>query len=370
MLSSFRKIDLSLSNENRVVLFIDEIQISPEAISSLKFLSYQKYLTVIASGSLLGTSENSANLFPVGYVDIIRMYPLDFEEFLWAQGYTEKFIDSLCSDLKNGKGILQEVHKELLQRFREFIYVGGLPENVKIMKENGVYSSELQQNQYSLYQSYFSDIAKYAPKDVRIRGQELFKSLPSCLARENNKFVYSAIKKGARGNEYRSSLSWLIDAGIVLPSYNLDSIQTPFSLHKKSSDFKLYLFDTGILISMMGGMDPGIILNNSTDMNKGVIYENAAAVLLSELGVFKEKDLYFYARLNGLKIDFALETNKKPYLVEIKSSDNTKSKSLSYCLHENKDLTGIRISSKRNGISPRLITLPHYALSMLYKIID
>lgn len=365
----FWKADLSLSNEHRVILFIDEIQESPQAIKTLKFLSFQKYLTVIASGSLLGISVNSMDLFPTGYVEIVRLFPMDFEEVLWAKGFEKSDISSYINEIENGKPLLPALHDKLLLTYREYIISGGLPENVAIYIKEGIDSPALYLNQRSLLHSFESDIAKYAPKEERIKARQVFDAIPNALSRTNTRFTYSLLGRGQSSSRYEGALSWLINAGLIYKVQNLEEPSMPLKAKAKHNDFKLYLSDTGVLWAMLGNGNANNILDPSSTFQKGMFYENSTADILEMSKTFDERDVYYFERNSTLEVDFLIETSDKALIVEAKSSLNTKSKSVTTLMREYPDLYAAKISPKNPGKDGKLYLLPHYCLPFLDRIV-
>jgi predicted AAA+ superfamily ATPase len=365
----FFSADLHLAKDHRVILFIDEIQESPAAIKALKFLSFQPYLTVIASGSLLGVSVQGADLFPTGYVDIVRLYPMDFEEFLWAHGLKEDFITNFVNEIKENRALLPSLHEELLRFYREYIVAGGLPENVKIALEKGISSPELYANQRSLLFSYVSDIAKYAPKEERLKAQQVFETIPNALARTNSRFTYSLLGKGMSASRYEGALEWLLKAGLIYRVNNLEEPVLPLKSKTLPGDFKLYLADSGILWAMLGNQNAQALLDPASEFQKGMIYENSTAAMLEMSKVLDERDVYYFERNSTLEVDFLIETATKALVVEAKSSLNTKSKSVATLLKEYPHLYAVKVSPKNPGRGERLYLLPHYCLPFLDQII-
>lgn len=367
--SLFLSADLHLSADHRVILFIDEIQESPAAMKALKFLSFQPYLTVIASGSLLGISVKGQDLFPTGYVDIVRLFPMDFEEFLWAHSFQKSTIENFVEEVKANRTLLPSLHEELLRLYREYVVIGGLPENVQIALKDGVASPALFANQRSLLHSYTSDIAKYAPKEERIKAQQVFESIPNALARTNSRFTYSLLGRGMSASRYEGALEWLIKAGLIYRVCNLEEPVSPLKARSIPNDFKLYLADSGILWAMLGNQNVQNILDVTSEFQKGMIYENSTADLLEMSKLFDERDVYYFERNSTLEVDFLIETPTKALVVEAKSSLNTKSKSVATLLKEYPHLYAAKISPKNPGREERLYLLPHYCLPFLDRII-
>jgi predicted AAA+ superfamily ATPase len=366
---AFNKCNLVPDNNHCVILFIDEIQESPQALKALKFLSFQKNLVVIASGSLLGVSIKGEDFFPTGYVDIVRMYPMDFEEFLWAHGFTEKNIDDFLEEIRANRPLLTSLHEKLMSLYREYIVSGGLPENVDIAIREGISSPKLFINQRALLHAYESDIGKYAPKEERIKAQQVFQAIPNALARTNTRFTYSLLGRGASSSRYEGALAWLINAGLVYQVNNLEEPLRPLKAKAIVNDFKLYLSDPGILWAMIGNQNALNILDPSNEFQKGMIYENSTADILKMSLVFDDRDVYYYERNSTLEVDFLIETESKAVIVEAKSSLNTKSKSVSTLMKEYPSLYAVKVSPKNVGNVAHLYSLPHYCLCFIDRLL-
>lgn len=365
----FRDEDLSISPSHRLILFIDEIQISAKAVEALKFLSFQKGLLVIASGSMLGLSLSGASIFPTGYVDNYRLYPMDFEEFLWAMGYSHPFVDSFVKELAVFRPLLPSLHEELLSRYREYVVCGGLPEFVSCVQSNGIHSPALYLAQRSLCLDYESDIGKYAEQGEQLSAKRIFSAIPTALAREKTRFVYSLMGKGASRSRYQKGLDWLVGAGLVYQVPNLEEVQAPLAGKALENDFKLYLADPGILWGLIGEESEGKILDPTTPFQRGMIFENSTADILASLSAPQEKVVYYYGRENSFEIDFAIEQRGNPLLLEAKSSLNTRSRSLNQALLDFPSVKGIRVSPKQIAKEGNLYSLPHYALPFLNRIL-
>lgn len=367
LLRDFRSLDLNPSKENRIVMILDEIQLSKRGVNLLKYLSSIDGLTVIASGSMLGILKNTEVNFPMGYVETIRMYPMDFEEFMIAYGYQEKTIKDLIDCARNGMAIPFSVHEELSLLFKQYIMIGGLPYYVDKYKDRGTDKGGLfgdAQNQRNLYKA---DIALYGDIETRERGREIFDAIASSLGRSSNRFFYSDIKKGAKGREYKHPINWLLDCGLVYRIYNIKSPELPLGYFKIDDEWKLYYADNLLAYGGLGESLYGIVMDDAPSLAKGIIYENACADILYPL---TNGNLYYYSRKSGLEVDFVLEIKRKACFVEIKSSDNSKSKSLSTAMKDYPETIGVRCSYRNNGKLDRLWSLPLYMLPFLDRIIS
>jgi uncharacterized protein len=367
LLPQFRDSRLKPQNGEHLFLFLDEIQACPDAITALKFLASDPHLIVVASGSLLGVSLSSVSSFPTGYVDFLTMHPLDFEEFLWARGYSSGFLANLIELVSQGEAIPAATFEEMLQNFRDYLVVGGMPLVVdKFGKTRGFLNySAIRNEQISILNGYRNDIAKYTDKNEREKARLCYDSLPFQLGRDKKKFVYKLIESKARRSTYDSSVKWLLDAGLVIPCYHVHAIEIPLEGYADRDDFKLYSSDTGLLLAMLDPGLPDLLVKGDLLVYKGAIYENAIAQAI----VAMDLQPYFYEKDNRLEIDFVEPLNGQAIPIEVKSGDNTKSRSLATVLAEGKLNLGIRLSSKNSSFSEKIISLPVFLFPFIREIL-
>ena len=286
----------------------DEIQECPEARTSLKFFKEDGRFDVIATGSLLGVQgygdekkkqrrrlvelkEPGINSVPVGSEDIIEMYPLDFEEFLWANGLSEDVVETLRKCYREEKPVPAGIHVAMKQFLNLYVTIGGLPEPINVfLKTNNM--NEVSKAYKSILKEYRDDMVKYAPDKDKPHIRECFNSIPKQLAKDNKKFQYNKVKPGGRSDTYLGSLQWLEDAGIICRCYNTDITGLPMEGNAKDNVFKVYTADIGLLVEMLG---PGVradILQGNLGGFKGAIYENLMADTLHK----KEQNLYYFQK--------------------------------------------------------------------------
>jgi len=344
-----------------IYLFLDEIQECPEAITALKFLQVNSGFSIICSGSLLGISYNKVKSFPVGYVERLTLNPLSFKEFCYALNKGDLLKEALLAYSDNIP-INPLIHETLSYTLREYIVVGGMPEVINKYCENSVlYDINLIQNR--IINDYRNDIAKYSQSTTKIKAREIFDSIPSQLAKDNKKFQYKHVSKNARSSSHESSISWLIEAGLVLPAYLLTNIQKPLNAYMSNEHFKIYLNDIGLLSSMYEIDSQNEILNGELGIAKGAIYENLVAQMLYNL----KYKLSYYQTLT-LEIDFIINYHSFVTAIEVKSGTNTKSKSLSTLFNAKMINKGIRVSSKNFGKSQNLLIIPFYLLEEILRL--
>lgn len=344
------------------LIFLDEIQECPEARTSLKFLSSAKNVDIIASGSLLGIKYKNVVSYPVGYVDYLTMYPMDYEEFLWANGIQEQVIENLKECFVRRAKVDNFIHSRLLELFRTYLVVGGMPRAVENYKETNNFST-VQEIQKAIMKDYELDIIKYADSNEKQKIRSCFLSIPRQLAKENRKFQYSAVEKGSSARKYGASVLWLSDANVVNFCHNLSTLELPLKAYEEENNFKLYLADTGLLTSQYEDGTALDIITDNIGRHKGAIYENAVAQMLTAKGY----RLYFFKPSQNMEIDFIIRFEDSACPIEVKASDNTRSKSLNSLLLSGKYRIkkAIRLSTKNIGEENGIISLPIYLAFLL-----
>ena len=357
----------------------DEIQECPEARTSLKFFKEDGRFDVIATGSLLGvqgygdelkkhhrrlskTKEPGINSVPVGSEDIIEMYPLDFEEFLWANGMSTGVIDALSKCYAQESPVPAGIHVALKNMLNLYVAVGGLPDAVNaFLRTNNM--NEVRKVYQSILKEYRDDMVKYAPDKDKPHIRECFNSVPKQLAKENKKFQYSKVKPGGRGETYAGSLQWLEDAGIICRCYNTDITGLPMEGNARDNVFKVYMSDIGLLVEMLGEGTRADILQGNLGGFKGAIYENLMADTLHK----KSQNLYYFQKDSGLELDFLVRMNGECVPLEVKAK-SSKSKSARTVLnHPEKYHVKqiIKFGDYNIGREGHLLTLPSYMQFLL-----
>lgn len=364
----YRNQNLARSPYEPLILFLDEIQACPEALVSLKFLAADPGLIVIASGSLLGVALEKASSFPVGYVDIIQMHQLDFEEFLWARGYTSLTIESMVRHGAKLAPLTPSTHEEFMNQFREYLVIGGMPFIVdRYAKIKPLPLLDIFAAQRNLLTAFRNDVAKYAESTERTKALECFDSIPRQLAKDNRKFTYKVLNSKARASTYESSIAWLQNAGMINKCIRLNSLNDPLAAEAIADQFKIFLSDTGLLLALIGDETLSErILKDDPFIYKGAIYENVSAQCLSQ----QDLPLYYFTKDSGLEIDFVIAKKGVAVPLEIKSSDNTKSKSLVSVIEEFKLPKGFRFSSKETGTNKKIVSLPLYLFPFIKRLFD
>lgn len=350
----------------RTCIILDEIQECREARTALKSFQIDGRFDIIATGSLLGVrgygksekrAEGGQDSVPVGYETVIEMHPLDFEEFLWANGISGKVIDTVKSCFKKESVIPEGVHKVMMELLYRYVIVGGLPEVVNTFLEtkNIELTYQMQRN---LIAGYEEDMVKYASDADKARIRECFESIPKQLAKDNKKFQYSVVRKGGRSSQYISSIQWLEDAGLVKRCYNTQITELPLEGNSIKECFKLYTTDIGLLVAMLDYGTQADILKGNLLGYKGAIFENLMADFLCKSG----QKLYYFQKDSGLELDFLVRYKGECVVIEVKAKSG-KAKSLRTVL-KNKDIyhikNAIKLGKYNLGRESEVLTIPLY----------
>lgn len=343
----------------KTVIVLDEIQECPEARTALKFFKLDGRFDVIATGSLLGVRGygREPRSIPVGYETVIDMYPLDFEEFLWANGITEPMIAILRQCLNDAAPVPEALHSRFRQLLLYYIVVGGMPAAVQLFMDTHQIGNVLQL-QRDIIRSYEDDMIKYADKKDKALIAECFRSIPKQLSKENKKFQYSVVKKGATSSRYAGSLQWIEDAGIISRCYNLSLPELPLDGNALKDIFKVYMKDTGLLLAMLEDGTQFEVLQGNLYGYKGAIYENLVADFFAKMG----RQLYYYHKESGLEIDFVMRWRGKCTLVEVKAvTGNTKStKTILNHPEKYRVDQAVKLGDYNVGRNGKYVTLPLY----------
>lgn len=300
--------------KGKTVIFIDEVQEYKEIVTMIKFWVDEGSYRYILSGSLLGIELNALRSAPVGYVHELKMYPLDFEEFLMASGIQEQVLDHLKQCFINKTQVGSVVHEKMMQHFYRFLVVGGMPQAVQEYVESGNIS-RVEEIQKDIITFYKRDFTKYEDEDSRLMLNAVYESIPSQLLRQNRRFNYADIKKGLRFERLENSFIWLYKSGVVLPAFNCTEPKIALKLSEKSSLVKLYYSDTGLLTCVCGSAMRKEILFGESKVNLGGVMENA---VIQELSAHEKKVYYYNSKRLG-ELDFVIEHNGSIVPIEVKS---------------------------------------------------
>lgn len=348
----------------KTLIFLDEIQECPEAITSLKFWALDNSFDVIASGSLLGIDYKRASSYPVGYVDYLTMYGLDFEEFLWGLGITEDILKNIRGYLQTRTVIPTAINGQMMQYFREYIAIGGMPEAVQKYVDTRDFR-QIDTIQRSLLEGYLYDIAHYATAEEKVKAEKCYLSLAKqLLDKENHKFQYKEVEHGGRAQKYFSSIEWLLRADIVHLSKLVSNVKFDLDDYSRDDFFRAYTTDLSLLMAMKDFSLKQHIVENTLEGNtKGGIYECAVADALYKKGY----QLYFYKNETSKReLDVIIQENGDVIPIEVKSG-NTRANPLSSIMKANKSIPyGYKFVDGNIGVSEdRIITLPMYMVSFI-----
>ena len=353
--------------KGKTCIILDEIQECKEARTALKSFHEDGRFDVIATGSLLGVKGygqgkktkggEGMGSVPVGYETVIDMYPLDFEEFLWANGIDDTVIGAVRSCFEEEKAVPDGIHKAMLELLYRYVIVGGLPEVVNCFLEtkNVELIYKVQRN---LIAGYEEDMIKYADDADKPNIRECFESIPKQLAKENKKFQYSTVRKGGRASQYIGCIQWLEDAGIVRRCYNTQITELPLEGNSIKDCFKVYTTDIGVLVAMLDYGTQSDILGGNLLGYKGAIFENLMADFLCKSG----QKLYYFHKDSGLELDFLVRLNGECVILEVKAKTG-KAKSMTTVL-KNKDVyhvnKAIKLGRYNVGREGDILTIPLY----------
>ncbi len=349
----------------------DEIQDCPKARGSLKYFYQDGRYQVMCTGSLLGVNgyktpeeqkEEEEASIPVGFEDIIDMYPMDFEEWLWANGIKDVHFDYLKKCLINKEPVEEAIHDRLNELMHQYIVVGGMPEVVSTFLDTKQIGKVLAV-QRRIVDEYKADMVKYASAADKPRIRECFDSIPAQLAREYKKFSYTVVRPGGRGRDYAGSLQWVEDAGIIRRCYNTEITELPLDGHKIKSEFKVYMADIGLLVSMLEEGTQSSILDGDLLSYNGAINENLVADVLGKMG----RKLYYFHKDSGLELDFLMRYKGQCTPVECKATTGN-AKSISTILkHPEKYhvTNAIKLGNYNICRKDQLLTLPMYMAFLL-----
>lgn len=345
----------------KTLLFLDEVQECGDARTALKFIAEDNRFDCIASGSMLGIAYKTTRSIPVGYERQVEMYSLDFEEFLWANGYDDThigYIKEYFEKKERVPGVINDTYKEKL---REYAVVGGMPSVVNKYLETKNYGI-VHKEQEKVLSSYLDDIAKYAPAPEKPKVRNCYLSVSAQLAKENKKFQYSLVEKGSRASMFDNSLEWLRDAGLIKFCNNVTTPTFPLPAYNETGYFKVYLTDIGLLNAMYGfDMKAAVLDNTLKGPAKGGIYENLIADILLKKGI----SLYYYKPSEGKQeVEFLLTKSGRIVPLEVKSK-NGRTVSLDEFIKRFDPPYALKLVSGNIGENEKKLTLPLYMAMFL-----
>lgn len=339
------------------LLILDEIQEVERGLASLKYFCEKapEYHVAVA-GSLLGITLHEGTSFPVGKVDMLYMYPMDFEEFLLAMG-KEQLVELLRN---NSWAALTPLRGMLTELLRQYYFVGGMPEAVKTYVERGDIW-EVRSIHSKIIDAYRNDMSKHVPKQQVQRINMVWNSIPSQLARDNKKFIYGALRKGARANDFEIAIQWLVDSGLVHKVHRISKPVVPLKFYEDIASFKLFLLDCGLLGALSETPPEQILIgDNVFEEYKGAFTEN---YVLQQLKSLPRTFVYYYSNDNStLEIDFVVQHEAHVIPIEVKAEENLRAKSLRQFVTDNAGLHGVRFSMSDYREQDWLTNVPLWAV--------
>lgn len=343
------------------LLILDEIQEVERGLASLKYFCEKapEYHVAVA-GSLLGITLHEGTSFPVGKVDMLYMYPMDFEEFLLAMG-KEQLVELLRS---NSWAALTPLRGMLTELLRQYYFVGGMPEAVKTYVERGDIW-EVRSIHSKIIDAYRNDMSKHVPKQQVQRINMVWNSIPSQLARDNKKFIYGALRKGARANDFEIAIQWLVDSGLVHKVHRISKPVVPLKFYEDMASFKLFLLDCGLLGALSETPPEQILIgDNVFEEYKGAFTEN---YVLQQLKSLPRTFVYYYSNDNStLEIDFVVQHEAHVIPIEVKAEENLRAKSLRQFVTDNSGLHGVRFSMSDYREQDWLTNVPLWAVKWAF----
>lgn len=350
------------------IFFFDELQACPNCATSLKFFKLDGRFDVICSGSLMGISYKEIESNSVGYKEDYEMHSMDFEEFLWAKGYSEEFIDGLYAQMIELKPLSALQMDTLMELFRDYVIIGGMPEVVATYIRNKNFSGTLA-IQRQLLKDYEEDITKYVEGLDKAKVKAVYNHISTFLAKENKRFQITKIGKNARNRDYIGCVEWLADAGVVNICYCMNQPELPLKGNYDPKLYKIYFKDTGLLIASLDEeAQEDLRANKNLGTYKGAIYENIVGDMLVKQGY----QLYYYnSDKPALEMDFFVRDADSLIPVEVKATDGATA-SLNNLLKENKypDIKyGIKLGYKNIGFNGKFYTFPYFLTFLLKRFI-
>jgi predicted AAA+ superfamily ATPase len=342
------------------LIFLDEIQEIPRAVQALKyFCEDAPEYHIIAAGSLLGIHEHKDISFPVGKIESLEMYPLSFSEFLMAVAGNSLYELAMHAPLEELAGI----HSTLVEYLRQYYFTGGMPEAVQAFID-GKAPKEVREIQKQILSDYSNDISKHAPNEQIVRIDQIWNSIPGQLAKENRKFVYANIQKGARAKEFEIGIQWLCNSGIVNKVNRVTKGSIPLKFYEDFSAFKLFFVDCGLMGAMTEAPAAEILIgNNIFEEYKGAFTES---FVLQQLQTVLDGSIYYFSADDSKQeLDFIFQNGTKLVPVEVKAEENLRAKSMKQFCIDHAGITGIRISMSPYRKQDWMINLPLYAVERI-----
>lgn len=357
----FLNAEAGVEIDSNTLLIFDEIQEIPKALVSLKYFCEEApEIPIIAAGSTLGVSLHNGVSFPVGKVEFLTLYPMSFAEFLEANSQ-EQLRNAI--EIKNYT-LLNSFHDKLLNFIKQYIVVGGMPEVVLEFSKSKNFE-EVKRIQTKILSSYEKDFSKHTNAEMAIKLSLLWKSVPAQLAKENKKFIYGAVRKGARARDFEVAIQWLMDSSLIYKVARVSTPALPLKSYEDFGIFKIFLFDIGLLCAI-SGVDEKIILEKDTIFKefKGALTEQ---FVYQELLTINEQPFYWAKENSQAEIDFLIQKDNKIIPIEVKSGLNLQAKSLKVYIENFKPEIALRVSPATYKVSNNIIDLPLYAFKTWFQ---
>ena len=338
------------------LIILDEIQSCERALTALKYFCEETpEYHIAAAGSLLGVAIHRQHYsFPVGKVETLTLYPLDFEEYLWARD-KRLLAQEIRRAYESMAPLPEALHQEAVELYREYLLIGGMPACINAFLRTGSFL-DVSLVQREILDNYIADMAKYASNADSVRIRACYNSIPAQLAKENKKFQYKVVQKGGSAALFGTSLDWLEQAGIVLKCQRIHQAVEPIAVYADLSAFKIYMGDVGLL-AMKSGISPQTILSGEGNLFMGAMTENYVAQQLAAKGY----DLFYWESSSTAEIDFVLQREGQIIGVEVKKGEHVRSRSLSVFVSSYHPAYSIRFSLKNFGEKDGLRSIPLYA---------
>ncbi len=341
----------------KTLIFFDEIQSCPKARTAIKFLVEDGQYDYIESGSLLGINYKDVSSYPVGFEHELDMYPLDFEEFLWACNISDDVVSMLKDCYTNLRPVPDFLHQQITERYRQYLVVGGMPEVVATYISNEDFGKTVT-NQKDILAGYRNDISKYAGND-KMLVKSVFDAIPGQLSKQDKRFVLASIEKNASRRKYGAPTQWLVDAGMAYYSFNIGSFELPFPSHENMRLYKLFFVDSGLMCAMVLNGIQAKVLTGDVFVNEGALAENYVAGELAKHGV----SLNYYDRKSKHELDFVFPEDDKITILEVKSGKDYKkhaSLDMAQSLFSEKINRRIVMSNNNLEVEDGVLYLPFY----------
>ena len=338
------------------LIIFDEIQSCERALTSLKYFAENApEYHIAAAGSLLGVAiKREPYSFPVGKVESMTLFPMDFEEFLWATG-EDRLACEIRDNYTNIKPMPEALHVKALELYRCYLIVGGMPAAVYAFSNNGK-TVLIPPIQNEIVNNYVADMAKYADPSETVKIRASYDSIPAQLAKENKKFQYKVVQRGGSAALFGASIDWLVQSGIALKCRRIEHAINPIAVYEDLSSFKLYSCDVGLL-TMRSGLPQQTILSGESNLFMGSVAENYIAQTLTA----NEYPLFYWVSEHSAELDFVIQKGTEILGVEVKKGISVRSKSLSVFMQKYSLAYSIRFSEKNFGTDGRILSIPHYA---------